>query len=367
MNRKSANIKCVYFGSSTRFSNLAPLPAVLIITFLSALIAYSVFAFHAPEIDTNFNSSKGEDLRCYRAIISRIHAGEGYYTAAGIELRSRGYYTASFFNWRLPLLAWVLGHLPSPKIGQVFAVILASMTIIIWISVLQEHFSHGGIIFGGLLLAGPAVYSLLPDVFLMHEFWSGTLISLSLASYGRGWRHVSMISGLIALFLRELTLPFVCLMCVLSYIEGHKREAMLWIIGILAFCALLLYHAYTVTNLITGKDLVQKGGWIVFGGWPFVLSTAQVHPYLILAPSWVTAVILPFALLGLAGWSDRAGLRTFLTVVIFVSAYLFVGKYYNRYWGLMYLSVMPLGLLYAPACLRDLWLSAHRNRTKERD
>ena len=230
MDRKIANIKYVHFGNSTRFSNLALSSAILVVTLLSVLIAYGFFSYHNAEIDAHLKSSKGEDLRCYRAIINRIHAGEGYYAAAGNELRRRGYYTASIFNWRLPVLGWILGHLPSPKIGQLIAVILASMTIIIWISVLGEHFSYGGIILGGLLLAGPAVYSLLPDVFLVHEFWSGTLISLSLAAYARGWRCVSITSGLTALFLRELTLPFVCVMCVLSYMEGRKREAVVWII-----------------------------------------------------------------------------------------------------------------------------------------
>ena len=351
----------VNLGSSTNFSNLTPFWSVLIIIFLLVLTVYGVFDFYNEKIDPDFKNTKGEDLRCYRAIINRIHGGENYYAAAGSELRSRGYYTGSIFNWRLPILGWALGHLPSIKIGQIFAVILASMTVLMWMSVLQKHFSHIGIFFGGLFLAGPVIYSLShDDFFLLHEFWSGTLISISLALYASGWRHASIISGLMALFIRELALPFACAMSFVSYIDGNKKDALIWIIGILVFGGVFLYHSYIIMNLITERDLLQKGGWIVFGGWPFVLSTARIHPFLILAPSWITAVILPFALLGLAGCSERHGLSVFMTVGVFVAAYLFVGNPYNRYWGLMYLGVMPLGLLYVLSCLRDLCLSVYR-------
>ena len=218
--------------------------------------------------------------------MARIHAGESYYSAAGYELRRMGYATASVFNWRLPLLAWFLGNLPSPKIGQVIAFLLAAATLFLWLKVFQfNSYTSGQIVFGGLFLSGPLIYSVIPGPFLMHEFWAGILIVLSLAIYAHGWAYTSALAGLAALFLRELALPFVFVMLILAFTEGKRREALLWFVGIIVFSVEFFIHWSTVTTLITESDKVLKGGWIVFGGWPFVLNTAQMHPFLITCTS----------------------------------------------------------------------------------
>ncbi|MGD0276776.1 MAG: hypothetical protein ABSB79_12125 [Syntrophales bacterium] len=51
------------------------------------------------------NKKRGEALNCYRSIVARIRSGEGYYQATYSELLTRGYPTASIFNWRTPLLS----------------------------------------------------------------------------------------------------------------------------------------------------------------------------------------------------------------------------------------------------------------------
>ena len=98
----------------------------------------------------------------------------------------------------------------------------------------------------------------------------------------------------------------------------------------------LLLHWSIVTSLLTEKDLALEGGWIVFGGWRFVLDTAKMQPLLLIAPPWVTAIILPLALFGLAGWRGPLGSRVAATVGIYILAFSFVGRPFNRYWGLMY-------------------------------
>jgi hypothetical protein len=288
--------------------------------------------------------------------VEQIHAGKSYYLVVGQELRRIGYPTRSVFNWRLPALAWLLGQLPSIRTGQILTFILAMTTLLIWLTVFhQNQYAIWQFIFGGLFLSGPVIYSLIPGTFLLHEFWAGTLIVISLAANARGWRYVSVISGLMALFLRELSLPFVCVMMVLAYMEGQRREALIWFIGILIFGSELLLHWSIVSKLITENDRVLQGGWIVFGGWPFVLNTAQMHPFLLISPPWVVAIILPLALLGLAGWRGASGIRVACTVGIYVLAFLIVGRSNDIAWGLMYAFVMPLGLLHAPYALRELW------------
>ena len=357
--------KKMFVKNTTRFHNLSPLSSILLIAMLILTIAYGLIVCK-PLIPNNVSRSTAvSDSDYYRSILERIRAGEGYYAAAGDELRRRGYATSSVFNWRLPVLALLLGHLPGMDTGRVLALILALITLLIWMTVFHKYqYSFGQVMAGGLLLAGPVIYGLSSEPCLYHEFWAGILIALSLAAYGKGWRSVSVICGLTALLLRELTLPFVCVMMALAYMEGRRREALVWFVGIIAFGGELFFHWSIVRNLITEKDLAHPHGWIVFSGWPFVLHTTQMHPYLLIAPSWVTAIILPPALFGLAGWRGKLGTRVACTVGIYILAYFFVGLPFNQYWGLMYVFIMPLGLLHAPRVLRDLWQIIRRKMMK---
>jgi hypothetical protein len=345
------------FLKSSRFDHISRRGAALVVAVLVAAVIYGLVVYRPATPGSVKGDAKGEDLRCYHSIVERVHAGEGYYEAAREELSSRGYATGSVFNWRLPLLAWLLGHLPGTGTGQALAATLALLTLAAWIGVFGKGpHSFGQLAIGSLAVLAPVIYSLLPGLFLAHEFWAGTLISLSLAFYGRGWRAPSVASGLTALFLRELALPFVLVMLVLSYVERHRREAMTWAIGVAAFGAVLLFHWSIVRGLSAGTGpLAQQRGWMALGGWAFVLSTARMHPYLFLAPPWVTAMVVPLVLLGLAGWPGPLGSRVAATVFVYVSVFLFVGLPYNQYWGLMYTGIMLLGLLYLPGSIRDLW------------
>lgn len=337
--------------------HLTALRAACVIALLVAFMLYGLAVCRPiPLILDAEGKPRDKALTLYQTVVEQIHAGESYYSVVGSELRRIGYPTQSVFNWRLPALAWLLGQLPSIRTGQVLAVILAMTTLLIWLTVFyKNNYAIWQVLLGGLFLSGPVIYSLFPGTFLVHEFWAGTLIALSLAANARGWRHVSVISGLMALFLRELSLPFVCVMMVLAYVEGQRREALLWFTGLLVFCGEFLLHWSIVSNLITDSDRYLAGEWIVFGGWPFVLNTAQMNPLLIALPPWVVAIILPLAFLGLARWRGASGMRIASTVVIYVLAFSIAGRSNNIAWGLMYAFVMPLGLLHAPSALRELW------------
>jgi len=353
-------------NKSNPFFNLSPITAglVLIVVFLTAL--YGVIVYNPLPPGPVQNRPQGEDLRCYRAIIERISSGEGYYQAAEIELRKRGYPLRSVFNWRLPMLAWLMGHLPEIYWGQALGAVLAIITFMIWIGVLDRVFSFVYVLIGSLLMLSAPIYSFLPGIFLAHEFWAGTCIALSLGAYARGWPFLAITSGLLALFIRELALPFVGIMLVLSYIERRRFETILWLMGLGVFACVFLVHWSIVTDLIKEGDQALEGGWIVFGGWQFVLSTAQMQPYLFMGHPWITAIVLSLLVLGLAGWRDPIWLRMTLTVYVYLFAFLIVGKPFNRYWGFMYTNILLLGILNAPLSLYALWSSICKTPTAKR-
>lgn len=342
--------------SNDHLLHLTAFRAAFVIALLATSMAYGL-AVCRPILHSDADEKpRNAAMAFYRTVVEQVRAGDSYYAVVGSELRMIGYPTQSVFNWRFPALAWLLAQLPSDRAGQVLASILAAATLLLWLAVFfRNRYARWQVLVGGLFLSGPVIYSLFPGTFLFHEFWAGILIALSLAAHAMGWRHVSILSGLAALFLRELSLPFVCIMMVLAYREGQRREALLWFAGVLVFCGEFFVHWSIVSSLAGGDEHLLAEEWIVFGGWSFVLNTAQMNPFLIALPAQVAAILLPLALLGLACRRDAPGMRLACTAGIYVLAFSIAGRSNNIAWGLMYAFVMPLGLLHAPHVLRELW------------
>jgi hypothetical protein len=341
----------------TKFSGISRPKALLVSLITIGLLIYGIITCRPAGSPGGVPGKEENDLQCYRAIIDRMHTGEGYYKAAGAELSGRGYPTTSLFNWRLPLLAKSISTLPNADLARIPAVLLAVATSFLWVSILMANLpSLGWKIFGSLLVIDPIVYSLSGYVFLTHEFWAGTLISLSLAAYAKKWGVVAVASGLAALFIRELALLFVAAMMLIDFKERKRPMVIAWLIGIAVFGVELFYHWLRISE-ISNHVPVIKVGWIALGGWPFVIGTSQMSSYLISLPAWVGAIILPLILLGFLGWRGSLGLRLGLTVGGYMAAFLFVGFHFNVYWGMIYSSVMLLGLLITPYAIKDLCLS----------
>jgi hypothetical protein len=85
-----------------------------------------------------------------------------------------------------------------------------------------------------------------------------------------------------------------------------------------------------------------------------------MNAYLFNAPLWFSAIYLPLALLGLAGWPGRTGARLALTAGAYVAAFAVVGLPFNDYWGLMHTPILAFGFAAAPDALRDLYTAIRR-------
>ena len=204
------------------------------------VVGLIIFGLGSLTPDNPDKSGGGEDLHCYRSIVDRIRSGEGYYQAAYSELVSRGYPTGSIFNWRPPLLGWTFGHLPDLRITQASAIFLSLFTLWLWVSVSSKELSFGRVAIGSLLLLGSPIYSFSPDIYLSHEFWAGALITLSIFSYAKGWRCLAYASGILALLIRELSLPFVVVMLLLSLKNRKYRETLIWAFGVALFLIMMV-------------------------------------------------------------------------------------------------------------------------------
>ena len=182
----------------------------------------------------------------------------------------------------------------------------------------------------------------------------GQGIALSLAAFGTNRGRVGVAAGLAALFLRELAAPY-CLVCLgLAVYQRRRGEVAAWLVGLTAYGIYFAVHALRVLPLIGAHDVAHAQGWLRFGGVAFVISTVQMNAYLMLLPQWVTALYLPIAMLGFAGWNSGAGQRAALTAAAYTIAFGIAGHDFNQYWGSMTAPLLALGAARFPAAMRDL-------------
>jgi hypothetical protein len=171
----------------------------------------------------------------------------------------------------------------------------------------------------------------------------------------KGWRWIAFAAGILSLLIRELALPFILVMLMLSLHERKYKEAFIWTSGIALFIFMMVIHASHIKDYVQPDNVYAFTQWITLGGWKFVLETSSMHPYLFLAPDWFIAVVVPFTLLGLLGWKGPLVSRIGLTIGIYVLIFLFIGQHFNRYWGVLYVNLLPLGMLYMPEVIDELF------------
>jgi hypothetical protein len=232
---------------TTRYASCSPRAARLILLGVSVLCLYGCLVgdtsrFMPPTTGSNV---RGHDVDLYRAIADRIRAGGGYYQATGTELRDRGYAARPFFTWRLPLLGSFMGRLPSTDAALYISGSLAGVALLVSVVVMARSDAMSFAMIAGPLLAMGFWPAMLPSAFLFHDTWSGVLIALSIGLHGLGWRRSSLAAGLLALFIRELALPFVVIMLAIAWYERRHREALAWAIGVAAFFIYLAALACT--------------------------------------------------------------------------------------------------------------------------
>ena len=346
----------------TGYARLAPLQARVVLAALVVMTAVSVGITLSPLKSTRVGKTVGGegDIGLYRAEVQRIHAGQRYYQAAAKELVERGYPTRSVFNWRTPLPMWMLGKLPDPALGKGLLGLLALAVMLLSFESLAREQGHGigRPVACALLLSGPLMPCVLGDLFVSPMLWAGVFVALSIGAYGVGRPGWGVAMGLLAVFFRELALPYCVLAAVLAWWNNRPKELAAWTAGLAGWVLFFAWHWLEVTPLIGAEARAHHEGWVQFGGAPFVISTVQMTAYLLLLPQWVTALYFMAAMLGFAGWHTPLGERAGLTVCLFVLAFAFVGQEFNQYWGSLVAPLFCLGVVRFPASVRDLWKAA---------
>jgi len=354
------------FSTPTGYARLAPWQARIVLVLLVVMLVVCVAITLSPLASDNFDhpESSPSDIEMYAAEVERIHAGEGYYDAAADELLTRGYPTLSVFNWRTPLPMWMIGQMPAIVFGKVVLGLLALGVIVLAFEALarEEGNRLRRPVACALLLTGPLMFCVLGELYVSPELWTGVLIALSLGAYGVGRRRLGLLTGLAALFFRELAMPY-CLVCLALDLKDRRwREVKSWLVGLSAWGVFYTLHALQVWAVMSPDAWALEKSWIQFGGTAFVLSTAQMNAYLLTLPQWVTALYFVGAMFAMAGWHTPLGLRAGLTVCLFVVAFAVVGQPVNQYWGTLMAPLLCFAFARCPASVADLWKAAEMRK-----
>ena len=342
--------------TATRFAALPAWGARAILLGLILLIGYGFFCQFESLSNTAETNPHGynEDVVMYYSVVARLRQGQNYYAVAGDELRTRGYATRPFLNWRPPTLATLLAALPSIGAGRIVFGAFGLAVLAAWVLALR----HAGMssvlaLVGAMLIGSALLLCLSKDGLVFHEFWSALCIALSLALYRHERWLPSVLLGVLAMFFRELALGYAVVMLAVALLEMRRRESLAWALGIVLAALALAWHAAIVSPLMLDSD--RSKSWLVLGGYAFVLATAQWNVAIILLPGWVVPVLVPLTLLGLAAWRGPLGMRVALVTAAYAVAFMVFGHRTNIYWGLMYAPLLPLGWLFVLPALRDLW------------
>jgi hypothetical protein len=339
-------------AQTTRYAALTRRQAALVVAAFLALTGWFVVGARAapPATPSVADYKQGGDVELYRAIVERVRLGQGYYDAAGAELRARGYPTRPAFNWRQPTYAWLLAAAPNPRVGSALLAFVAVAVVVLGRRWLREAGAHAALA-TGLMIASLAG-CLVPNFIFLQESWAGLFIALSMCAFGLDRWRLGVASALAALAFRELALLPCAVGLALAVRRRRWPEVGAWVVGLAVWAALMLWHFSLVRAHLRPDDMGRS--WIAFGGARFVLETARWSPFLTILPTAGAALVLPFVLLGLGGWRAPEASRVALVVFGYVGAFAIAGNPFNDYWGAVYAPLLLFGLMAAPASVRDL-------------
>jgi hypothetical protein len=345
----------------TGYRNLPRWQAALVLALILAAVVWFQLGARAAVIEHPPVDPEQTDSAMYSTIVERVRAGEGYYDVVGDELRRRNYPVRPMFNWRQPTYAWLLSRLPGPSWANHIMAVLGMFVVVLsgrWVSAGGDPIR--GILACGLTALTALTWPLVPAFGVSQEAWAAYFIVLSFCLRGLGHWKGAFGAAMAALAFRELAL-LPCGVALLLAVRDRRRvETVAWLAGLAVYAALMTWHGIEVSRRFQTGDIHRS--WMGFGGATFLVSTGIFIPLLVLLPKWLSALVLPLSLFGLAGWKDPGGRQMAATLGGYFAAFSIVGLACNDYWGTLFAPMLAFGLLWLPDSLVDLTRALTRGR-----
>jgi len=319
------------------------------------------------------SSGISPDLALYRDVIHEVRQGGDYYHVAREKIPAYGFPVASPLNWRLPTYAWLLSCLPNKCWIQLVLLLLGLGGM--WLTFVAncQQTSVGLAALTTFLMFGVMRWTFDGYAYLAQEVWAAVLIVISLAAGALANEHkpaaqargsitiaLSIATGILALFFRELTLPYCLVAGAMAAWKRRWFEATAWTAGIIAFFAFFAWHVGQVKAQLAGMELAAAGGsglsqWLRFGGLDFVLLTTRMNSLLFAAPTWLLWGYVLLALVGLSRSRDESSQIACLAALLYLLAFAIVGRPENFYWGLLPAPLLAWGAVPGLTAIAEIW------------
>lgn len=284
---------------------------------------------------------ENRDTELYRAVISRMESGESYYLAVSELHRERSYPLYPFFTVRPPTLAWM-----STIIDTMGLYLLAWLTLLatisVWYLALRDQTLGVRAAFVGLLALGGAS-TITPAGIVLHEFWCGLLITLSLAFMRDDQWRWRLLFAALALSIREFALAFVFVLGFVALVEKRWPEVIGAGIVTMLFGAGMFLHFQQVELVRLVGDL-QSPAWTGLRGPGALVADISQISWTGLFPTALAALLTFLPLLGWCFAKQRW--RALLWFVGFGAAVAIFARPNNNYWVLVLLPAYLAGLAF---------------------
>jgi hypothetical protein len=352
----------LWLTGPTRFAGLKRSTARIALALFAILLLASMTAIVSPgpppvSRDPAQRADDDADVMLYESIVAGVRSGGDYYAVTAQALRAGNYPLRPFVTFRLPTLATLQAGLPPPA-TILLLYLLATAVMLAWFVRLRPTFARAPpLAVAMVLLAGGMMAFVQPALVNFHEVWAGLLVALSLALRRRERWVEAVAFGLIAMLIRETAALYVGIMAVLALAEGRRREAIGWGVAIAVFAVVVACHAHAVGLVVRPLDPASPG-WAGMLGFGFFVKTMSLSTALNLAPIWLAALLVAFALFGWAAWNDDLALRALTVFAAYAALLSLFGRTDTFYWGLMIAPTILIGLAFVPDALRDLIAAA---------
>lgn len=340
---------CVTVGPmKKRFLTGQPWPALGVLAGIAILSVYA--GLHLPPALPP-KAGEFDDIALYQIIVTRVRSGENYYAAAAAEQRAHGYPTRPAVAIREPTEAWMLATLSTETARRTAMLLLAAFTVFSLFYALEWQGASPLKRVAGAVLATTGTVVSVTNPYV-HEAWASLLISSAVCVWRPGRYRASVALAFTSCLFRELAVPVLLAMGACAALDRRWREVGAWCAATVVFGMVVLIHLWFASHAALPGDRVSPG-WAAFGGWLFILANARRNVAFHFLPAPLLSVVVALALLGFLKADGPIGRRIATTTFTFVVLFWFVGRSDNDYWGVVYQSMLPLGLLYTPRLLRD--------------
>lgn len=308
------------------------------------------------------NNEPMTDQQLYESIARQVREGRPYHEAALETQRKNRYPTRPFYTVRPPLLSWLIagtGHVTA----WLMLIGVGLLAAVAWMARLRAT-PVTAMLFGFIMVNSYALYWLDRTIAFEHEAWAGAFIAMSLAlSRDRTW-PLAVAAGLLAMLIRELAVPFGCIMLIGALMERRRSEAAVWVLAIAAALMALWLHAIAVNTLVLPNDLSSRP----YGdaGGPVLAMMSVLQSQAIPDAAWpAVGALVPLALWGWISQGSPASRKVVAVLTAYILLVALFARAENYYWASLATPLLLPGLAIGMAALGQSMVTASGRRAIE--